>query len=735
MSNAAPNTAGAPWAQAPEAAGDEAAGFTIFGIDLARVAKVPLRRWPLTLLAILVSAGVAYVCYSKLKKDQWLINAKLEYRPLQLPVQRQGSYTPQSFETVLVRMSDRTNFDKLLPEFGIYGLDTYQLANNIFKIARGGTGSEANIITISVDWEDREEGVKIVKRLIEICQQRQLWERVELLKNSYKNQKAAVERKRAEVDKAKEALADYLKEHKFKDQATLTAAVGQLNARVADLKAFIGTRERELEGVADNIDLTQKKITDQKEAKGPPDPADEEQLKERRRELEDRIRTATNNVKRAEADLIKAQEDYKKTQKLEALGSRSKDEVKESARQVTLASQNLQASQGELEGLNTRLKELKAGTTKVQLLQGRLSELKMQRDTAELALKRAKKELDSIREDAARALEVSEGAKQLQETTGQAQKGWQEEVNVLEQLATLRDNDFPELQINDEAKSRSWPSSSTGKKMAILGFSIPFAVFLALLIGFEMMTTGWKAESLAENMKLPLLARSSGSRRAGGLSPTEARGLSLRIRQYVPDAGGIVLLSSLNDGPGIDRLVSDLSRYFAARDEKVLVLDARIANTEGDQLPRLLGRQVVRGAVEVVPDGESTMRGKVGTVVVSGLVQYLVFEGMDPAGFICPTRIPAVDYMAAGGPYALTDVLASQPMKDLFDTLRRRYSLILVVGPSVTKSIDTEILAAYVSGIVFIINSPIKTATPAVQEFLLSLKEANAPLLGSVVCV
>src|SRR5262249_4993613 len=153
-------------------------------------------------------------------------------------------------------------------------------------------------------------------------------------------------------------------------------------------------------------------------------------------------------------------------------------------------------------------------------------------------------------------------------------------------------------------------------------------VCLVLLVGFEMTTPAWKAESLADKLKLPLLARSAS--KAGVLSANETRGLSLRIRQYVPDAGGVILLSTLNDDPSVDQMVSDLSRFFAARDEKVLVLDARIAKTEGDKLPRLLGRQVVRGPVEVVPEGQSTARGKAGSVVVSGLVQYLVFEGIDP---------------------------------------------------------------------------------------------------------
>jgi hypothetical protein len=117
----------------------------------------------------------------------------------------------------------------------------------------------------------------------------------------------------------------------------------------------------------------------------------------------------------------------------------------------------------------------------------------------------------------------------------------------------------------------------------------------------------------------------------------------------------------------VDRLVNDLSGFFAMRDEKVLILDARIAHSRGDSLFRLLERPGQAPPLEVVPDdGDGAAEGP----SRPGLVQYLVFEGQKLSAFIYPTRTPAVEYMPSGGPFSVTDALASDSMKELLDGLR-----------------------------------------------------------------
>ena len=119
----------------------------------------------------------------------------------------------------------------------------------------------------------------------------------------------------------------------------------------------------------------------------------------------------------------------------------------------------------------------------------------------------------------------------------------------------------------------------------------------------------------------------------------------------------------------------------------------------------------------------------------AGLAQYLVFEGQDVRDFVGPTRFASVEHLPSGGPCSTTDLLASQPMRELLAGLRKDYSFVLVIGTPVFEGgIDTEVLAGHAGGMLLLVNGPVAGAAPALQGFVRSLKDANAPLLGCVLC-
>ena len=67
--------------------------------------------------------------------------------------------------------------------------------------------------------------------------------------------------------------------------------------------------------------------------------------------------------------------------------------------------------------------------------------------------------------------------------------------------------------------------------------------------------------------------------------------------------------------------------------------------------------------------------------------------------------------------------------------LRQRYTIILLVGPAVSLVVDTEILAAYADGVILVVNEPLSSYTPAVDDLFRSLREKEVPLVGAVLCV
>jgi Mrp family chromosome partitioning ATPase len=322
------------------------------------------------------------------------------------------------------------------------------------------------------------------------------------------------------------------------------------------------------------------------------------------------------------------------------------------------------------------------------------------------------------------------------------QKAVQELNTRSQELRELLADVRSEVLINTSAVGGLNPKSNR-KKIMTYGFLVPALCLFAVMIGFDMSSKSWRGESVAARLNLPILARYTPRQAGPALAPPEAevgrgpnanecRALTLRLRQYVPEPGAVLLFSSLNEGNGVEELMADLVGYFALRDETVLLLDARIANAEADAIQRCVGRAVARRPVEVAPGSDSLTTAPGWR---RGLVQYLVFEGQNPWDLAVPTRTPAVDYLPAGGPYPITDALASEAMRDLLESCRKKYSLILVVGPAVSKSIDTEILAAYINGLVLVLNEPLGAFTPQTRSFFQSLKEADVPLLGTVLCV
>jgi Mrp family chromosome partitioning ATPase len=286
-----------------------------------------------------------------------------------------------------------------------------------------------------------------------------------------------------------------------------------------------------------------------------------------------------------------------------------------------------------------------------------------------------------------------------------------------------------ELEITTPAAPSLFAMNDRTKKI-LMGAMLPLLAGFTLLIGSSMASKTWRAEVMADRLGLPILAEDA--RGKGTLRADEARGLSLRIRQFVPESGAAVLVSSLNEGGGVDHLVTELARYFAMRNEHVLILDSRIAQSQAGELAALIDKRVDGSAPAVVPHASANNAAGPG---MPGLVQYLVFEGQDPKRFMFHTRLPGVDYLPAGGPYPVTDALASEPMDELLEGLRQEYTLLLLVGPAVTWDVDTEILAAYVDGMIVVLNNPLGTFSADLEGFFRSLKEKNAPLLGSVICV
>jgi Mrp family chromosome partitioning ATPase len=104
-----------------------------------------------------------------------------------------------------------------------------------------------------------------------------------------------------------------------------------------------------------------------------------------------------------------------------------------------------------------------------------------------------------------------------------------------------------------------------------------------------------------------------------------------------------------------------------------------------------------------------------------------VVDRLDLDRLLTHTAMPGVDSLVLHGASLPREVFATSFMTDLLRELRERYTLVLLGGPDISHSVDVELLAASVDGIVFYSDGKqVGSAAEAVHE----LQGLQAPILG-----
>jgi hypothetical protein len=702
----------------------ESGGGLPFGKTLARVAIIPLRRWKLSLVICVLSAAAAFAAGKKWAEYSYPAQGRLLYRPAALPDNVKTVHSPLNKLTVRDLLKTEKHYVALCREFG---LDLPPQTLNVCFAIDDKIPEESELIGVSLEWGDADEGARLVNRLMELLRDQV----AELRNDDIRKALAGTEEARKEWKEtlrvADEAYAAFLREKGVSDpKADLARLRGDYETLAKERDAALArqrSKEEQVRLLEDEVRRLRKR---QEEGAGDLAGGGDEYQKNKR-DLELQLFETQSKLGDDERRLRARRAEFDNIQPLVEMRIRLASELQVIGLDIKSLEGSVRNGEARIKALKADLQQNKPHSAEIQRNLTRIQGLKDELTDIRTEVNQRAGQLQVAREAMTRVEKVKAEADPKVNEIQLAQKTYQELTNRAQELADLLSVTRFEIAITTPAAPALYGSSPNRKKVMLRGFLIPLLSLFGVMIAYDMASKSWRAESLAGALDLPLLARASPGASGRKLSPTECRGLSLRLRQYVPEAGGVILFSSLNDGSGVDRLVADLSSYFAIRDEKVLIIDARIANDQSDELQRLLGRPTVAGPVEVAP-GTDARGGR-------GLVQYLVFERQSPWDLVTSTRSPAVDFLPTGGPYPITDALASEPMRELLDTFRKKYTLILVVGPAVSRSIDTEILAAYAGGMVVILNEPLHSFTPATRSFYQSLREAQVPLLGSVLCV
>lgn len=176
--------------------------------------------------------------------------------------------------------------------------------------------------------------------------------------------------------------------------------------------------------------------------------------------------------------------------------------------------------------------------------------------------------------------------------------------------------------------------------------------------------------------------------------------LAKRIVDDPSDQGKIVLFAPTADTLKVTTLMGDMSQVFARQGNRVLVFDARNTN----EIPAWAGPQAPSVAlrVESFLDGQSSATGQC----------------------FVPTSIPSVEYSRADVQQHVAGVMASHRFRQLIEEMRERYSIVLMVTPTMVLGDDHPLLPALAEGMVLVTESDL---SPVDLQRMLSAASEQLP--------
>jgi len=679
---------------------------------LASALRAPIRRWQVTLAGALICGAVAVLAGLAFSEKSWKADGVLLYTPLPDSESLKKSYNPEKLESFIALIKSNDDLETLRQEFNL-ALTTEVLEKKI-KVEQV---PRSQAVMVSLEWGDRVAGADIVNRLMELhirhvgnIQKGKTTEIMEGLQAQLKECQAA-------RDAARSEFVDFLTKKDIvdirNDRDRLDKEVAVAEKDVTDAKE----KSSAVPQMIDDVDSDIKKIGDDLQAKSLGELAilaqEDRDYRKRRKELEEGIHDEERRKAEAEKEFRDAEREARSVEPLlntAAIARSEADKLRGKAELLRLKVVNGEKKIKEMEeDLNQLPRDYFLG--KVGDLRKKRSEYVEEGRTLRAKITRLEETLKLVRQrKEKRLLVLSEGElleKKYKELDARR-------LQFEEQLGDLRSLGS-EVKIDTPAKPKRDAFSSNFKKLAAGVFGVPFLLLLGGMVLFDVVSNAGTAQTLARRLGLSVVGRFP----AGGKAPVpaESRALALRLRQSVSEPGAVLLVAPLSGRQGVNELVCDVSRYLALQDEKVLILDGSIGDSQDDGPPPWASPLATTGGSRA-----------------TGLVQYLVFEGQSIWDSILPTRLPGVEYLPAGGPCSTTDVLASQQMRELLQSLRQHYSLIVVTGPSADHPIDTEILSAYADGVLAVVQGPVGACPPEAEPLVRSLQSSGAPLLGAVVC-
>ena len=520
----------------------------------------------------------------------------------------------------------------------------------------------------------------------------------------------------------------------------LAEARDALRAAQADLAEFhamhgvLTTVAADLERLRDDVATIELSVGTERTAATDP----EDDLRRRRTTIQERLAYERDAAARA-TELELKREEHRRAQRLHEKRYLSDAEFQRIALQLrSLETQHEQERtrwQGRLAEIDAALQ---AGDD--EPARGRTDDREADsilRRNAFLAERRAEIErLNALRADALR----------LEQAVATAQAEVTRLVGLTNSYEELRSPNFRELTIVQPAAPTLYPATSTKKKVfagLFAGLCTALMLPIAAWDGWSLLRRRRNSNSLAG---LPVLASVEPRDGVAPIERSEAvRTAALRIQQSAPDAATVVLVQPLDDGAAA--AAADIAVCLTKRGEKTVVVElspdhgevlaAHFAAADDDASPASVladwvGPAHVAAPVPAGSVASSSASGPAAVLAVAplGLTEWIGDVDLTLDDVVRRGRM--FDWISPGPAPAAAEACAHPRLSDLIDRLRRSHTVVLLVGPKISASVDVELSAARADSVLFTATAGREVSAVA-ESTLAELRRRRVPTLGLLV--
>jgi Mrp family chromosome partitioning ATPase len=634
----------------------------------------PLRRWPVTLACLLLSAAAAAGVAKRYGQQTWPVEGVVIHTPLSAGGLSSGDYTPPNPQTLMSlldspqRLQQVAN-DLALPVSG-RGLERHLKVN---------LPANADAARVSLDWPDPDAGRAIVDHLLAV-----------FIRDTLEMRRARVEESLAMLRAEREAFRRQLEDVRGA-------------ARLALLAADLGQ-------TAEKQDVCRRKaarLREQLAADAPALDGDDAAYRERKDNLVDGLRGSEERLHEIDVEIEAKKKDLANEERLIAAGAGSVLARTQLTGALDLLAARRRTAVAVAEQQRKELAELPRKHARLGLAQ--LADEQAQLDAHAAAVRR---QLDDRRGGA--GVDPGVDAQAASKRVEDAEQRFRAVCDRVAQLEQLRDSPITEFTAAQPAVAGQ--PSSNRKALAAIVLGLLMSVCLLGLVGHAWLVGPRGPDRSACGLPVAAVLDATPA-----LTACENRRLALQLREPLRQLGGVVLFSPAAPDVPTEELVWQLGRYLALSGESVVVLDARVPDTADPSQPSdpelMLPAPVGSDGEPIPPDDVDTC---------------LRFRVSAAAGLIRAGGQSGLHYLPLRSVFPDADALASAVLRSLLAHLADRYDRLLVLGPPLDGSLGSEILAAYADGAFVVFRRGGKNSAEC-RRSVEAIRAAGVPWVGAVV--